>query len=1627
MEAFNVNYPVSQPLADNPEVYSWMTVRAGQPSHLNGVTMHDTIDMQGNDILNAPGGGAIPVDGDNVGTGCDIFKEKDGNILKFHRVGAGSSKVLVDAVADSCNVDVVQTELQVSQMKGTGLDGLMYSNGTAISALRSNLAAAVPPSVTDDANSNYSVGSRWINTVTDNEFVCLDNTIGAAKWISTTDGATGEANTSSSAGGTSLVLPKSASDLPFKGLTAGSNITLTPNANDIEIAATDTGEVNTASSAGGTSLVLPKSASDLPFKGLTAGSNITLTPNANDIEISAAAGVDTVNADCWDAIVDGVGTDGLAYANLQAAVTAGHKNICLKASSAGATLTDSTDYHIHLMRGVDITSKVLNTTPGSAGNVHFSGPGGFTPLDPFNLTGGKVILDGLNVTVSPAGLLKIENVTDIEIRDCNFLDAANSVQVHQVGDALVDRCDFANDLEVMPLTDNTEARIMNTHTVGYLAIEYPNYTLYDRVLDYAEISHCRSDTGDISVYADVALGGKIVNNSCNELFVGSGATGLMNNMVISDNVGTGRCLWYGLINTNINIHHNTLLYLSLTVASAVWSDCMFDNNILTGGVNGIQINATSFTRCSISSNIVVSGNVADVFPGISLLDDCNIFNNRCGGSMNLTVTTMRHSNISHNTMKGDSLLDGTTCTECNISNNNNETGLFELEYTNCSKCTYTGNVALICGVRSIASGTLVGCVLSNNVCTNLTVGHALGTGSATDDCIVSDNRVRANLILNGQLTDSIITNNTCDALQYGSGSVQLLNNCQFLGNTVANSIDLDAITIMPTNCTFSNNSAADISLGATHATNNKLYDNVASLVNVDQSEILATQSASNVGTGAGQVFKQKSTYDLQLKTIKAGTNITVNNNADDIEIIAAAVDTVNAECWDAIVDGVGTDGLAYANLSDAVDAGARNICVKANTAGDTLPDSTDLHIHVMRGVDITTIINNTTPGSAGNIKISGHGRITQANPFHLTGGSLIIRDIEFSGASVNIDNVENLELYGCNFSSASSCIISYLGNSVVDSCKWADKLNYQPKTNNTTLHFTHNTLVGRLDVNSPSYVADRTLDYINISHNTLTSFMGIYPDCGYGAIVDNTLIGTNGELYFAEGGPLNRYIGFTVTNNRCGHGINFYNSPIIDKFNISDNVLGIDAAQDISIPATATLSNSIISNNRVGRDIDIRPVSMTYSQVTNNVVDRDCKVYALTMTECVISGNKSNNNMTYGQSATGSLTDCKICDNTCRVTTWIEAGTFDGCDITNNTNFQLNVTASGGSGTIVDSIINDNNSSGANLLVDYIAMSESQVSNNMCSNGGIAVGSDTGTGSLTTNCLVNGNSTLENLFGRFTGCLVSNNLNRPGENINLDSGTTQLVDNCTFVGNRCTNIAVTLPTGKTIPTNCMFSGNDLSGGFVFGDSHTANNKIFDNTGATFTNVVQSEILGAQSASNVGAGAGQVFKQKTLYDLQLKTIKAGAGITVTNNTDDVEIVANPIVAFGNACHATNYNKTIDGTFSVISDNSATSIVSGMNAVATGLDITQTGKYMVCAVVSIDVGSNKDIEFAFAVNGVAQACRVFDTFNNANPGETSLSQIVDITVSGHDVEIMALSATSSSDVIRSWSLTAQYLGA
>jgi hypothetical protein len=67
---------------------------------------------------------------------------------------------------------------------------------------------------------------------------------------------------------------------------------------------------------------------------------------------------------------------------------------------------------------------------------------------------------------------------------------------------------------------------------------------------------------------------------------------------------------------------------------------------------------------------------------------------------------------------------------------------------------------------------------------------------------------------------------------------------------------------------------------------------------------------------------------------------------------------------------------------------------------------------------------------------------------------------------------------------------------------------------------------------------------------------------------------------------------------------------------------------------------------------------------------------------------------------------------------------------------------------------------------------------------------------------------------------------------------------------------------------------------------------------------------ANTASNVGSGAGQLFKQKTGVDLEFRSLAAGNGVSVTNNTSDITLATpQPQPAASETIENTNFTATI----------------------------------------------------------------------------------------------------------------------
>ena len=117
---------------------------------------------------------------ENDVTKWDIYNDHLDDALQ---IKAGST--LVAELDISGNLDIKSGALYK-------IGGVTYLGN--VEDLKVKLDGTAAPTVNDDVDLGYAVGSRWFDITNDKEYVCLDNTDGAAVWTETT-GAGGGAST----------------------------------------------------------------------------------------------------------------------------------------------------------------------------------------------------------------------------------------------------------------------------------------------------------------------------------------------------------------------------------------------------------------------------------------------------------------------------------------------------------------------------------------------------------------------------------------------------------------------------------------------------------------------------------------------------------------------------------------------------------------------------------------------------------------------------------------------------------------------------------------------------------------------------------------------------------------------------------------------------------------------------------------------------------------------------------------------------------------------------------------------------------------------------------------------------------------------------------------------------------------------------------------------------------------------------------------------------------------------------------------------------------------------------------------------------------------------------------------
>lgn len=95
--------------------------------------------------------------------------------LDRSHIGTGSTQIAAGDHAHSGVYEPIDSNILRTSDIGSSVQ--MYTKETI---------TTTNPSASNDSSSGYTVGSRWVNTTADTEFVCVDSTVSSAVWVATT-------------------------------------------------------------------------------------------------------------------------------------------------------------------------------------------------------------------------------------------------------------------------------------------------------------------------------------------------------------------------------------------------------------------------------------------------------------------------------------------------------------------------------------------------------------------------------------------------------------------------------------------------------------------------------------------------------------------------------------------------------------------------------------------------------------------------------------------------------------------------------------------------------------------------------------------------------------------------------------------------------------------------------------------------------------------------------------------------------------------------------------------------------------------------------------------------------------------------------------------------------------------------------------------------------------------------------------------------------------------------------------------------------------------------------------------------------------------------------------------------
>ncbi|MFA5398661.1 MAG: hypothetical protein WC346_21785 [Methanogenium sp.] len=200
------------------------------------------------------------------------------------------------------------------------------------------------------------------------------------------------------------------------------------------------------------------------------------------------------------------------------------------------------------------------------------------------------------------------------------------------------------------------------------------------------------------------------------------------------------------------------------------------------------------------------------------------------------------------------------------------------------------------------------------------------------------------------------------------------------------------------------NKSSDINLG----TSNTLYPTQNAVKTYVDNNISASSSvttASNVGVGEGEVYKEKVGNDLRFKTIKAGSNIILTNNSDEVLITAVSggVMPSGSSIWGQIIGTLSNQTDLYNELT-TLSGSIVNRELLTNKSTDINLGVSDVLYPTQNAVK--TYVDNQIVSSSSitNVQNIGDG---EGNIFSEISGSIINLKTLKAGDDIGVVNTAN--------------------------------------------------------------------------------------------------------------------------------------------------------------------------------------------------------------------------------------------------------------------------------------------------------------------------------------------------------------------------------------------------------------------------------------------------------------------------------------------------------------------------------------------------------------------------------------------------------------------------------------------